>query len=147
MSKHITEAKKGGEKKKRKRKKKAINNNMDIILCWNWHFVLLFESTLFSGSFVSIHFSCFCFNVAFFSLDNIGPHREMAVDVPDSFIARNKTPPRYPPPRPPTQTQVIYSPNGIQKVSLLLPMPYIQTHNTHTHTHTPYMFDVHLRFG
>lgn len=42
----------------------------------------------------------------------------MAVDVPDSFIARNKTPPRYPPPRPPTQTQVIYSPNGtIQKVS------------------------------
>ncbi|CAG9135545.1 unnamed protein product [Plutella xylostella] len=26
-----------------------------------------------------------------------GPHREMAVDVPDSFIARNKTPPRYPP--------------------------------------------------
>lgn len=25
----------------------------------------------------------------------------MAVDVPDSFIARNKTPPRYPPPRPP----------------------------------------------
>ncbi|XP_055700690.1 protein PALS1 isoform X3 [Phlebotomus papatasi] len=32
-----------------------------------------------------------------------GPHREMAVDVPDSFIARNKTPPRYPPPRPPIQ--------------------------------------------
>ncbi|KAL5275153.1 MPP5 family protein [Megaselia abdita] len=30
-----------------------------------------------------------------------GSHREMAVDVPDSFIARNKTPPRYPPPRPP----------------------------------------------
>lgn len=30
-----------------------------------------------------------------------GPHREMAVDVPESFIARNKTPPRYPPPRPP----------------------------------------------
>lgn len=25
----------------------------------------------------------------------------MAVDVPESFIARNKTPPRYPPPRPP----------------------------------------------
>ncbi|XP_050663595.1 protein PALS1 isoform X3 [Leptidea sinapis] len=32
-----------------------------------------------------------------------GPHREMAVDVPDSFIARNKSPPRYPPPRPPQQ--------------------------------------------
>jgi hypothetical protein len=31
------------------------------------------------------------------SLDN-GPHRERAVDVPDSFIARKKTPPRYPPP-------------------------------------------------
>lgn len=37
----------------------------------------------------------------------------MAVDVPDSFIARNKTPPRYPPPRPQTQQQqVIYAPNG-----------------------------------
>ncbi|CAH2041732.1 unnamed protein product, partial [Iphiclides podalirius] len=30
-----------------------------------------------------------------------GPHREMPVDVPENFIARNKTPPRYPPPRPP----------------------------------------------
>lgn len=28
-----------------------------------------------------------------------GQHREMAVDVPESFIARNKTTPRYPPPR------------------------------------------------
>ncbi|XP_053608996.1 protein PALS1 isoform X4 [Plodia interpunctella] len=37
------------------------------------------------------------------SLSDSGPHREMAVDVPDSFIARNKTPPRYPPPRPPQQ--------------------------------------------
>ncbi|XP_071445308.1 protein PALS1 [Hetaerina americana] len=27
-------------------------------------------------------------------------HREMAVDVPDSFVGRTKTPPRYPPPRP-----------------------------------------------
>lgn len=32
----------------------------------------------------------------------------MAVDVPESFIARNKTPPRYPPPRPPATTQVIH---------------------------------------
>lgn len=39
---------------------------------------------------------------------NPGPHREMAVDVPESFIARNKTPPRYPPPRPPATTQVIH---------------------------------------
>ncbi|XP_035703591.1 uncharacterized protein LOC110845232 isoform X2 [Folsomia candida] len=29
--------------------------------------------------------------------DNNGPHREMAVDVPESFVPRNKTPPRYPP--------------------------------------------------
>lgn len=28
-----------------------------------------------------------------------GQHREMAVDVPESFIAQNKTQPRYPPPR------------------------------------------------
>lgn len=28
-----------------------------------------------------------------------GQHREMAVDVPESFIAHNKTQPRYPPPR------------------------------------------------
>lgn len=28
-----------------------------------------------------------------------GTHREMAVDVPESFIAQNKTQPRYPPPR------------------------------------------------
>uniref|UniRef100_A0A0K8UQR0 MAGUK p55 subfamily member 5 n=1 Tax=Bactrocera latifrons TaxID=174628 RepID=A0A0K8UQR0_BACLA len=32
-----------------------------------------------------------------------GPHREMAVDCPDNFIARNKTPPRYPPPHRPPQ--------------------------------------------
>ncbi|XP_045536926.1 protein PALS1 isoform X4 [Papilio machaon] len=32
-----------------------------------------------------------------------GPHREMPVDVPENFIARSKTPPRYPPPRPPQQ--------------------------------------------
>ncbi|XP_064484549.1 protein PALS1-like isoform X2 [Ornithodoros turicata] len=29
-----------------------------------------------------------------------GPHREMAVDVPDSFVGVAKTAPRYPPPRP-----------------------------------------------
>ncbi|XP_043660874.1 serine-rich adhesin for platelets isoform X1 [Drosophila teissieri] len=34
-----------------------------------------------------------------------GPHREMAVDCPDTFIARNKTPPRYPPPRPPQKNK------------------------------------------
>ncbi|XP_050710409.1 uncharacterized protein LOC126995166 isoform X3 [Eriocheir sinensis] len=31
-------------------------------------------------------------------------HREMAVDVPDSFVGRTKTPPRYPPPKPQGQT-------------------------------------------
>lgn len=40
-----------------------------------------------------------------------GPHREMAVDVPDTFIARNKTPPRYPPPKP--ILQVITAPKRI----------------------------------
>ena len=39
------------------------------------------------------------------TLDN-GPHREMAVDVPDSFIASSKTPPRYPPPRAQGRLQV-----------------------------------------
>uniref|UniRef100_A0AAG5CZR2 Guanylate kinase-like domain-containing protein n=1 Tax=Anopheles atroparvus TaxID=41427 RepID=A0AAG5CZR2_ANOAO len=38
------------------------------------------------------------YNMLAANQDN-GPHREMAVDVPESFIARNKTPPRYPPPR------------------------------------------------
>uniref|UniRef100_A0A6P7GEZ0 Uncharacterized protein LOC114341552 n=1 Tax=Diabrotica virgifera virgifera TaxID=50390 RepID=A0A6P7GEZ0_DIAVI len=36
-----------------------------------------------------------------------GPHREMAVDVPDTFIARNKTPPRYPPPKPTLQVRLL----------------------------------------
>lgn len=36
-----------------------------------------------------------------------GPHREMAVDVPDTFIARNKTPPRYPPPKPKLQVNAM----------------------------------------
>ncbi|XP_055643750.1 uncharacterized protein LOC129779964 isoform X3 [Toxorhynchites rutilus septentrionalis] len=42
------------------------------------------------------------YNMIAANQDN-GPHREMAVDVPESFIARNKTPPRYPPPRSTTQ--------------------------------------------
>lgn len=37
-----------------------------------------------------------------------GPHREMAVDVPDSWAPKNKTPPRYPPPRPQARIQVQY---------------------------------------
>ncbi|XP_058821366.1 protein PALS1 isoform X4 [Topomyia yanbarensis] len=45
------------------------------------------------------------YNMISANQDN-GPHREMAVDVPESFIARNKTPPRYPPPRSTTQEQL-----------------------------------------
>nr|KAG5700893.1 hypothetical protein BaRGS_012300 [Batillaria attramentaria] len=33
------------------------------------------------------------------SFSDSGPHREMAIDCPDSFIATVKTPPRYPPPQ------------------------------------------------
>lgn len=33
------------------------------------------------------------------SIENGQQHREMAVDVPETFIAQNKTQPRYPPPR------------------------------------------------
>ncbi|XP_045478813.1 protein PALS1 isoform X2 [Harmonia axyridis] len=40
------------------------------------------------------------YNSMVMMLSGDGPHREMAVDVPDSFVARNKTPPRYPPPKP-----------------------------------------------
>ena len=45
------------------------------------------------------------YNMMTMTLDN-GPHREMAVDVPDSFIASSKTPPRYPPPRSQGRLQV-----------------------------------------
>ncbi|XP_046981287.1 protein PALS1-like [Schistocerca americana] len=44
------------------------------------------------------------------AMDDGAPHREMAVDVPDSFVARTKTPPRYPPPRP--RSQQGGAPNG-----------------------------------
>ena len=33
-------------------------------------------------------------------IEDTGLHREMAVDVPDTFVGRTKTPPRYPPPKP-----------------------------------------------
>ncbi|XP_005099044.1 MAGUK p55 subfamily member 5 isoform X2 [Aplysia californica] len=32
-------------------------------------------------------------------LDDPGPHREMAIDVPENFVASVKSPPRYPPPQ------------------------------------------------
>lgn len=43
------------------------------------------------------------YNMVMMLAGDNGPHREMAVDVPDTFIARNKTPPRYPPPKPKPQ--------------------------------------------
>lgn len=33
-----------------------------------------------------------------YDIDDSGPHREMAVDVPENFIANVKSAPRYPPP-------------------------------------------------
>jgi hypothetical protein len=64
------------------------------------------------------------YNAMMMTLDN-GPHREMAVDVPDSFIARSKTPPRYPPPRPQCRLQVRSS---LKLVVLLVPVK-IASHN------------------
>ncbi|GFS22045.1 MAGUK p55 subfamily member 5 [Elysia marginata] len=34
-----------------------------------------------------------------FDMDDPGPHREMAIDVPENFVASVKSPPRYPPPQ------------------------------------------------
>ncbi|XP_067011595.2 protein PALS1 isoform X2 [Anabrus simplex] len=63
------------------------------------------------------------------TLDN-GPHREMAVDVPDSFIARSKTPPRYPPPRPQTRLPTTTtSPPGLNgSVTAPKPVPPPRDH-------------------
>uniref|UniRef100_A0A1Q3FUT3 Putative calcium/calmodulin-dependent serine protein kinase/membrane-associated guanylate kinase n=1 Tax=Culex tarsalis TaxID=7177 RepID=A0A1Q3FUT3_CULTA len=53
------------------------------------------------------------YNMISTNQDN-GPHQERAVDVPESFIARNKTPPRYPPPR--STTQVNHVSNAMPQV-------------------------------
>lgn len=45
------------------------------------------------------------YNMVMMLAGESGPHREMAVDVPETFIARNKTPPRYPPPKPAPQVR------------------------------------------
>lgn len=45
------------------------------------------------------------YNMVMMLAGESGPHREMAVDVPDTFVARNKTPPRYPPPKPAPQVR------------------------------------------
>ncbi|CAH1998472.1 unnamed protein product [Acanthoscelides obtectus] len=54
-----------------------------------------------------------------------GPHREMAVDVPDTFVARNKTPPRYPPPKAALQSGV----NGAPPTLPATPTPSLPTAN------------------
>uniref|UniRef100_A0A6P4F4K7 Protein PALS1 n=2 Tax=Drosophila rhopaloa TaxID=1041015 RepID=A0A6P4F4K7_DRORH len=66
-----------------------------------------------------------------------GPHREMAVDCPDTFIARNKTPPRYPPPRPPqkykkstTNTTTITAMTNNDHANFVLIAAY---HSSHQH--------------
>lgn len=61
-----------------------------------------FRQMMFMHKLACIFFFSKChFNDDLFRV--LGPHREMAVDVPESFIARQKTPPRYPPPRSTTQ--------------------------------------------
>lgn len=62
----------------------------------------------------------------------------MAVDVPESFIARNKTPPRYPPPRPPATTQVNHVVNSTSNNNIAMPQvpkSVITTSITHSSTH------------
>lgn len=51
------------------------------------------KENVFSGIYESAHFANILIE---FENDN----REMAVDVPDSFVAQTKTPPKYPPPNP-----------------------------------------------
>lgn len=82
----------------------------------------------------------FDYACCYFSLTSIGPHREMAVDCPDNFIARNKTPPRYPPPRPPQVTLVKGSvTNKSKKSSLSRKAHTLPHHNAHsTLSHSSY---------
>ncbi|KAK9891791.1 hypothetical protein WA026_016587 [Henosepilachna vigintioctopunctata] len=43
---------------------------------------------------------CLEYNGMVMMLSDDGPYREIAVDVPDSFVGQNKAPPKYPPPKP-----------------------------------------------
>lgn len=58
------------------------------------------------------------YNMVMMLAGDNGPHREMAVDVPDTFIARNKTPPRYPPPKPKPQVRAFFQ-NISRKLTLI----------------------------
>ncbi|XP_053670270.1 uncharacterized protein LOC128720617 [Anopheles nili] len=83
------------------------------------------------------------YNMLAANQDN-GPHREMAVDVPESFIARNKTPPRYPPPRS-TATVAVAAPVGaapatpsatqVNHVSNAMPQVAKLHHQVHANHH------------
>lgn len=64
------------------------------------------------------------YNMVMMLAGDNGPHREMAVDVPDTFIARNKTPPRYPPPKPKLQSGL----NGTAASPALKPVPPPRDH-------------------
>ncbi|XP_053659329.1 uncharacterized protein LOC128708378 [Anopheles marshallii] len=86
------------------------------------------------------------YNMLAANQDN-GPHREMAVDVPESFIARNKTPPRYPPPRsttavtapvtpaPPASAQVNHVSNAMPQVAKHHHQQQQQPQQQHHHHH------------
>ncbi|XP_035896121.1 uncharacterized protein LOC118505024 isoform X2 [Anopheles stephensi] len=86
------------------------------------------------------------YNMLAANQDN-GPHREMAVDVPESFIARNKTPPRYPPPRSttavtapatpatPASAQVNHVSNAMPQVAKHHQHHQQQQHHNHHHHH------------
>uniref|UniRef100_A0A182J6P6 Guanylate kinase-like domain-containing protein n=2 Tax=Anopheles atroparvus TaxID=41427 RepID=A0A182J6P6_ANOAO len=74
------------------------------------------------------------YNMLAANQDN-GPHREMAVDVPESFIARNKTPPRYPPPRttPATLATPAAAPASTQVNHVSNAMPQVARPAVHHH--------------
>lgn len=67
------------------------------------------------GSFYdSAHFSA---NTIFVEFED--DSREMGVDVPDSFVAQTKTPPKYPPPQPLTTAHPLSAPhNRVYSVTL-----------------------------
>ncbi|XP_018023286.1 protein PALS1 [Hyalella azteca] len=62
--------------------------------------------------------------------------REMAVDVPDSFIARTKTPPRYPPPKSASTTPLYCNNNYNKKTRDGDVIPLNGSYAPHPDTHT-----------
>ena len=64
-------------------------------------------------NFFSAHFAA---NTIFVEFED--DTREMAVDVPDSFVAQTKTPPKYPPPQAHTLTHPLGPHNRVYSVTL-----------------------------